>query len=239
MSNTLENKTVVVTGGTGSLGAAVTKQALEQGAEVWIPVFDEDELEHVDFDANDNVHFESGIDLTDEDQASEFYELVQSEAGSIWASVQIAGGFGMGTIEDTGQDAFMKQMRLNTLTCYNACRAAIQRMKKAGKGGRLANIASRPAIESRQGAGMSAYTASKAAVAALTESLAEELADEDILVNAVAPSIIDTPANRSAMEGADFSKWPKPDEIATQILYLISPENKVTRGAIVPVYGKS
>jgi NAD(P)-dependent dehydrogenase (short-subunit alcohol dehydrogenase family) len=86
---------------------------------------------------------------------------------------------------------------------------------------------------------MTAYTASKAAVAAMTVALAEEVARHDILVNAVAPSIMDTRANREAMPKADYSLWPKLDEVARTILFLASPENRVTRGAIVPVYGKS
>jgi NAD(P)-dependent dehydrogenase (short-subunit alcohol dehydrogenase family) len=84
-----------------------------------------------------------------------------------------------------------------------------------------------------------AYTASKAAVAALTVALAEEVSKDGILVNAVAPSIMDTPANRAAMPNADFSPWPKVEEVAATISFLASPENKVTRGAIVPVYGQS
>jgi NAD(P)-dependent dehydrogenase (short-subunit alcohol dehydrogenase family) len=86
---------------------------------------------------------------------------------------------------------------------------------------------------------MAAYTASKAAVAALTVALAEEVAKLDILVNAVAPSTIDTPANREAMPKADHAAWPKADEIARTILFLASPDNRVTRGAVVPVYGKA
>jgi NAD(P)-dependent dehydrogenase (short-subunit alcohol dehydrogenase family) len=106
-------------------------------------------------------------------------------------------------------------------------------------GGRIVNVAARPALEPRTGAGMTAYTASKAGVAALTAALAEEVAKSGILVNAVAPSIMDTPANRKAMPKADFSAWPKVEEVAATILFLASPDNKVTRGAIVPVYGKS
>ena len=106
-------------------------------------------------------------------------------------------------------------------------------------GGRIVNVAARPALEPRIGAGMTAYTASKAGVAALTAALAEEVAKDGILVNAVAPSIMDTPANRKAMPKADFSAWPKVEEVAATILFLASPDNKVTRGAIVPVYGKS
>jgi NAD(P)-dependent dehydrogenase (short-subunit alcohol dehydrogenase family) len=86
---------------------------------------------------------------------------------------------------------------------------------------------------------MTAYTASKAGVAALTAALAEEVAKDGILVNAVAPSIMDTPANRQALPKADYALWPKTDEVAATIAFLASPENLVTRGAIVPVYGKS
>jgi NAD(P)-dependent dehydrogenase (short-subunit alcohol dehydrogenase family) len=106
-------------------------------------------------------------------------------------------------------------------------------------GGRIVNVAARPALEWRAGAGMAAYTVAKAGVAALTVALAEEVAKEGILVNAVAPSIMDTPANRAAMPTANFENWPKVDEVAATILFLASPDNKVTRGAVVPVYGRS
>ena len=85
---------------------------------------------------------------------------------------------------------------------------------------------------------MVAYTATKAAVAALTVALAQEVVKDGILVNAIAPSTIDTPANRKSMPDADHASWPKPEEIAQTILFLASPANQVTRGAIVPVYGK-
>jgi NAD(P)-dependent dehydrogenase (short-subunit alcohol dehydrogenase family) len=108
----------------------------------------------------------------------------------------------------------------------------------AAGGGRIVNVAARPALEWRSGAGMIAYTASKAAVAALTVALAEEVAKRGILVNAVAPSILDTPANRQAMPKADHAAWPKVEEVAATILFLASSDNQVTRGAVVPVYGR-
>jgi NAD(P)-dependent dehydrogenase (short-subunit alcohol dehydrogenase family) len=86
---------------------------------------------------------------------------------------------------------------------------------------------------------MAAYTVAKSGVAALTAALAEEVAKDGVLVNAVAPSIMDTLANRRAMPRADFDTWPKVEEVAATILFLASPENRVTRGAIVPVYGQS
>jgi NAD(P)-dependent dehydrogenase (short-subunit alcohol dehydrogenase family) len=86
---------------------------------------------------------------------------------------------------------------------------------------------------------MVAYAASKAAVAALTAALAEEVVKDEILVNAVAPSTLDTPANRAAMPKANYAAWPKVEEVARTILFLASPDNRVTRGAVVPVYGKA
>ena len=128
---------------------------------------------------------------------------------------------------------------MNFVTAFLCCRAAVNAMARTGAGGRIVNVAARPALEWRTGAGMAAYTASKAAVAALTVALAEEVAKNGILVNAVAPSILDTSANREAMPKADHAAWPKVEEVAATILFLASPDNKVTRGAIVPVYGKS
>jgi NAD(P)-dependent dehydrogenase (short-subunit alcohol dehydrogenase family) len=116
---------------------------------------------------------------------------------------------------------------------------AVNAMTRSGQGGRIVNVAARQALEWRGGAGLVAYTSSKAAVAALTVALSEEVAKEGILVNAVAPSIMDTPANRTAMPKADYQAWPKVEEVAATILFLASPENKVTRGAVVPVYGRS
>ena len=108
-----------------------------------------------------------------------------------------------------------------------------------GAGGRIVNVAARQALEPRTGAGMTAYTASKAGVAALTEALAQEVADQGILVNAVVPSIMDTPANREAMPKANYDAWPKVEEVVATILFLASPENRVTRGAVVSAYGRS
>ena len=107
------------------------------------------------------------------------------------------------------------------------------------QGGRIVNVAARPALEWRSGAGMIAYTVAKAGVAALTVALAEEVAKDGILVNAVAPSTMNTPANRVAMPKADHDVWPNVEEVAATILFLASPDNRVTRGAIVPVYGKT
>ena len=155
-----------------------------------------------------------------------------------WASIHIAGGFAAGKVAETDKNALMAQIDSNLVSCFLCCRAAVNAMLTSG-GGRIVNVAARPALEWRSGAGMSAYTVAKTGVAALTVELAEEVAKDGILVNAVAPSIMDTPANRKAMPKADYSVWPKVEEVAATIVFLASPENRVTRGAIVPVYGKS
>jgi NAD(P)-dependent dehydrogenase (short-subunit alcohol dehydrogenase family) len=149
----------------------------------------------------------------------------------------------MGAIEDTDKTALMAQLDGNLVSCFLCCRAAVKAIKAAGqssnKGGRIVNVAARPALEPRSGAGMTAYTVAKSGVAALSAALAEEVAKDGILVNAVAPSIMDTPANRKAMPKADFAKWPKVEEVAATIVYLASADNAVARGGVVPVYGRS
>ena len=233
------DKHVIVTGGAGSLGEAVVQLLLNLGASCSVPCFNQDEFDSFQFSDHENVFTKVGVNLTDETQTQSFFKDALEANGSLWGSIHIAGGFGMGAIEDTSKEDFMKQINLNLVTCYNSCRTAVQHFKSQSSGGRIVNIAARPALEPRQGKGMTAYTTSKAGVAALTESLAAEVVEDDILVNAIAPSVIDTPQNREGMPNADFDKWPKPEQLAQQIAYLASPENQVTRGNIATVYGKS
>ncbi|MCW9705448.1 SDR family NAD(P)-dependent oxidoreductase [Fodinibius salsisoli] len=240
MQPDLKDKHVVVTGGAGALGTAVVKLLQDSGASCSVPCYNDDELKSFTFKNNEDAFCQAGIDLTDEEQTQTFYAEAVEQQGSLWASIHIAGGFGMGNIADTPLNDFNKQLQMNTVTCYNACRAAVHWIRESDQGGgRIVNIASRPGIEPRQGKGMTAYTVAKAGVAALTESLAAEVVDENILVNAIAPSIIDTPQNRDSMPDADYTQWPKTGDLAQQIAYLISPVNQVTRGGIIPVYGKS
>ncbi|HVZ53800.1 MAG TPA: SDR family oxidoreductase, partial [Pseudolabrys sp.] len=172
--------------------------------------------------------------LADEAMVARVYDGIP-----LWASIHIAGGFAAGEVADTDKHALMAQLDGNLVSCFLCCRAAVNGMLKGGQGGRIVNVAARPALEWRSGAGMGAYTIAKTGVAALTVALAEEVAKDGILVNAVAPSIMDTPANRAAMPKANFDAWPKVEEVTETILFLASPDNRVTRGAIVPVYGKS
>lgn len=234
-----DNLHFIVTGGAGTLGSAVVELLLNSGAKCSVPCYNQAELESFEFSGHNNVFSRAGIDLTDESQTQSFFEDAIDEQGPFWGSIHIAGGFGMGALENTDKNGFMKQINMNLVTCYNSCRTAVQHFKSQQSGGRIVNIAARPALEPRQGAGMTAYTTSKAGVAALTESLAAEVVEDDILVNAIAPSVIDTPQNREGMPNANFDNWPKPQQLAQQIAYLASPENEVTRGNIATVYGKS
>jgi NAD(P)-dependent dehydrogenase (short-subunit alcohol dehydrogenase family) len=227
------NKQVVVTGGTGALGAAVVAGLLRAGARCVIPYRNEAEAQRFAHRGDPNVTLIAAGDLADETQVAKLYSGLTP-----WASIHIAGGFAPGKVADTDKAALMAQLNGNLVSCFLCCRAAVNAMRAGRQGGRIVNVASRQALEWRSGAGMSAYTVAKSGVATLTATLAEEVVKENILVNAVAPSIMDTAANRAAMPKADFSAWPKVEEVAATILFLASPDNRVTRGAVVPVYGK-
>jgi NAD(P)-dependent dehydrogenase (short-subunit alcohol dehydrogenase family) len=226
---------IVVTGGTGALGAAMVHALIEAGATCHVPYIDQAEADRFEFRSHAKVKLVADIELTEEAAVARLYGGVPR----LWASIHIAGGFAMSPLAETAKSDLMKQVEMNFVTAFLCCRAAVNAMTRAGAGGRIVNVATRPALEWRAGAGMVAYTASKAAVAALTVALAEEVVKDGILVNAVAPSTMDTPANRRAMPKADHAAWPKVEEVAATILFLASPENRVTRGGVVPVYGKA
>jgi len=226
---------VVVTGGTGALGIAVVGALLEAGAVCHVPYVSEAEAQRFPYRDEGRVVLVSVTDLADEGEVARLFASVPR----LWASIHLAGGFAFAAIGDTSMAELRRQIDMNFTTCFLCCRAAVAAMTRAGgAGGRIVNVTARPALEGRPGANMTAYAASKAAVATLTIALAEEVAGKGILVNAIAPSILDTPANRKAMPNADHAAWPKVDEVARTIVFLASPDNKVTRGAIVPVYGK-
>jgi NAD(P)-dependent dehydrogenase (short-subunit alcohol dehydrogenase family) len=233
---------VVVTGGTGALGRAVVAALRGAGAVCHVPNLVPAELTDFPFADDAAVRVVPGVDVADEVAVRRFYEALPP----LWASVHLAGGFAMAPVADTTADDFTAQFRMNALSCFLCSAAAVSALRArrqpgpgGAKGGRIVNVAARPAVEPRLGAGMVAYTAAKAAVAALTQALAQETVGDGIWVNAVAPSILDTPANRAAMAGAEFDRWVAPADIAGLIAFLASPENRVTRGAVIPVYGGS
>lgn len=223
---------VVVTGATGELGAAVVRALVGAGAACHLPVRSSDRAAASLGDLGASVRITGGIDLEDEAAVVEFYAALPS----LWASVHAAGGFAMAPAVGTTLADFDRLMRVNAASAFLCSREAARRMTGEG---RIVNVAAAPALDPRRGSGMVAYAASKAAVAALTVALAEELAARSIWVNAVVPSLMDTPANRKAMPSSNFAAWPKVDEVAATIAFLASPQNAVTRGALVPVYGRS
>ena len=226
MTQDYRDRHVVVTGGTGALGQAVVGALIEAGAQCHVSYMHEAEMKA--FPHKRNVTLVPVSDLADEAMVAKLYAGVPK----LWASIHLAGGFAMSPVAATGKAALMQQIEMNFVSCFLCCRAAVNAMTSAG-GGRIVSVAARAALEWRSGAGMAAYTASKAAVATLTAALAEEVAKDGILVNAVAPSIMDTPMNRQSMPNADFATWPKVEEVAATITFLASPDNKVTRGAVV------
>jgi NAD(P)-dependent dehydrogenase (short-subunit alcohol dehydrogenase family) len=226
----------VVTGGTGALGTAVVARLLAGGARVHVPWIEKAELERFPLRAHVAL---SQVDLQDEAQVEEYYRSLPD----VWASIHVAGGFAMAPVVETSGHEFERMFRLNALTAFFCCREAVRTIRAAdqkrssGIGGRIVNVAARPAV--RPVGGMIAYSVSKSSVAALTESLAEEVKADGILVNAVLPSIMDTPANRGAMPSADHRAWPKASEVAEAIAFLASRENALTSGALVPVFGRA
>ncbi len=235
MASQFQDLHIVVTGGTGALGSAVVGRLLDHGAICHIPCFDSAELDNFPYAQHERVRVTQDVDLSNEDQVTTFYNALPR----LWASVHCAGGFSMAEIAETRFKDFRHLLAINAETCFLCCREAVRAIRRSDTGGRIVNVAARPASEPRQGGSMVAYTASKAAVAAMTIALSEELADEGIWVNAVAPSIIDTPANRAAMPDADHGSWPSVEALAATMVFLASPENRATRGGIVPVYGRS
>ena len=229
------NRHVVVTGGTGALGTAVVTALIRAGAICHVPCRGDAEAEHFPHRDDKQVSFIALGNLVDEAAVNTFYGGLPR----LWASIHIAGGFASAPIETSDKALLMGQLESNLVSAYLCSRAAVSCFRQTGAGGRIVNVAARPALEPRGGTSMTAYTASKAALAGFTQALAEEIAKDGILVNAVAPSIMDTPANRNSMPKAGFAAWPKVDEVTATIMFLASPENVVTRGAIMPVYGKS
>lgn len=232
----LDGKHVVITGATGGLGSAVVDALLQRGAICHLPVVeppDAANLPERPWVGHERAHVAHAVDLRQPDSVAGFYGALPP----LWASVHLAGGFAMSPVAETSLADVHDMFTLNVHTCFLCCREAIQSMRKQGQGGRIVNVSARPALQPT--GGMVAYTIAKAAVASMTSALAAELGHEDILVNAIVPSIIDTPRNRAAMPDADFDTWPRPEDLARTIEFLISPRNRVTSGALIPVYGRA
>lgn len=230
---TLQDCHVVITGGTGALGTAVVRALVDAGAHCHVPAI-ETTVPAERF-PKENVSVITNVDLSSEASVAAFY----ADLPPLRAVVNIAGGFAWAPIADSSAIVLQQQLSTNLISCALSCREAVFNFRKSGHGGQIVNVSARPALDPRHGANMTAYTASKAAVAAFTVALAEELKGENISVIALCPSTIDTPANRADMPNVDHASWVTPDSVAELILVQFSLRNPINSGALIPVYGKA
>jgi NAD(P)-dependent dehydrogenase (short-subunit alcohol dehydrogenase family) len=227
----MQDKVLVVTGGFGVLGRAVADAALAAGAYVAIP--GREQADKVT--TRDRLLVLGGVDLTDFTAAKQAIDAVLAHFSKIDGLANIAGGFRWQTLFDGDLAGWTDLFRMNVLTAATATKAALPHLRAAH--GAIVNVASAPA--KKAGMGMGAYAASKAGVLRLTESIAEEEKNNGVRVNAVLPTIIDTPRNRAEMPKADFSRWVKPEQIAKAILFLLSDDASAITGAELLVAGRT
>jgi NAD(P)-dependent dehydrogenase (short-subunit alcohol dehydrogenase family) len=224
-------RTALVTGGTGGLGTAVVRTLLDDGWRVVVPWIVEAELERVE------EHPALELVQADLFEPASVRDVVGAAGESLRAVVNLVGGFAMGgRVHETPVEDFEAQFRLNLRPTYLVCAAALPVLLEAGDGA-IVCVSTRAAVRPFPGA--AGYIASKAAVLAFVDVLAAEYTGDGIRANAILPSVIDTPANRASMPGADFGTWVTPEQIARVIRFLVSPDSAPTSGAHVPVYGRA
>jgi NAD(P)-dependent dehydrogenase (short-subunit alcohol dehydrogenase family) len=227
------SRVFAITGASGVLGSTVARAVVAQGCRAAL-------IDHVHHTPHgltdgDDVLILGGVDLTDAESATAAVEAAAARFGGLDVVLNIAGGFSWETVEGGGWDTWHRLFLLNVQTAANVCRAAIPHLK-ASKAGRIVNVGANGAVKASLG--MGAYAASKAGVHSLTQALSEELKAHGVTVNAVLPSILDTPANRADMPKADFSAWVTPDELAAVMLFLASEKASAVTGALIPVTGR-
>jgi NAD(P)-dependent dehydrogenase (short-subunit alcohol dehydrogenase family) len=228
-------RTALITGGTGGLGSAVTAAFLETGWRVVVPWIAEAELARV-LD-NPALHLVRA-DLFDPDSITAVSDAAAGEPGApLGAVVNLVGGFAMGgRVHETPVADFERQLRLNLRPTYLVSQAALPHLIAAG-GGSIVCVSSRAALRPFPGA--AGYITAKAAILALVDAMAEEYRADGVRVNAILPSVIDTPANRASMPNADFSTWVTPAQIAEVIMFLCAHSSGVLSGGHIPVYGSA
>jgi len=229
------SRIVAVTGAFGVLGEVVATAAAAQGARLALIEHSPNAPEGLVEACGAQTLVVAGVDLADPAAAQSAMDQVADRFGGLDALINIAGGFRWQTVEAGDPAQWDRLFAMNLKTALNASRAALP-LLKASPAGRIVNVGAAGALKA--GAGMGAYGASKAAVHKLTESLAEEVKADGITVNAVLPSIIDTPANRADMPDADFTAWVAPADLASVILFLASESARAVTGALVPVTGR-
>lgn len=239
MNPKFSGKSVLIAGGTGGLGRAVSRAFLEEGAKVVVTYREQQEFDALKSAAGTNASSLEGhrVDVTDESAVNQLIATILAKYGTLDALVNAVGAYAGGIkLWQLDTKTFDQMLALNLRSGFLLARAAVPAMAKQGRGA-IVNVASQAAVN--HAAGAAAYAASKAGAVAMIDSLAEDLKGTGVRANSILPSIIDTEANRRAMPGADFAKWPKPDDIARVILFLCSDDAKLIHGASVPVYGNS
>jgi NAD(P)-dependent dehydrogenase (short-subunit alcohol dehydrogenase family) len=239
MNINFSDKIVLVSGGTGGLGNAVSLAFLEEGARVVVTYRKEEEYAALKIAAGRQAPALEGslVDVTDERATAELVTGIVARHGRLDALVNTVGGYAGGVaLWELETKVFDAMLSLNLRSGYALARAVLPAMLKQ-RHGSVVNVAAKAALD--HGAGAGAYAASKAAAVALMDSLAADAKGTGVRVNSVLPSIIDTATNRRAMPNGDFAAWPKPEEIAQVILFLCSDNAAVIHGAAVPVYGNS
>jgi NAD(P)-dependent dehydrogenase (short-subunit alcohol dehydrogenase family) len=220
-------RSIIVTGGFGVLGQAVAEAFAAQG----------DKVARIDFVGSAAKPLSGaldigGVDLTDAAATGAALDKVAAAHGGIDVLVNVAGGFTWETLEGGSIDSWARMHSMNLISNATITKLALPRLKASGAG-RIVSIGAGAALKA--GMGMGAYTASKSGVHRLTEALADELAGSSVTVNAILPSIIDTPTNRADMPDADTSQWVSPEALADVILFLASPAARAISGALIPV----
>jgi NAD(P)-dependent dehydrogenase (short-subunit alcohol dehydrogenase family) len=239
MAERFADKVALIAGGTGALGRAVSLAFLDELAHVAVTYRREEEFVVLKNSAGAHASSLEGheVDATDEVAVRQLTARILAEHGRIDVLVNAVGGYAGGTpLWEVDSTVFDRMLALNLRSGYVLSRVVVPVMLKQ-EDGAIVNVASRSAFD--HAAGAAAYAASKAAAVAMMDSLAADLRGTRVRVNSILPSIIDTQANRKAMPGGDFTKWPKPEDIARVILFLCCDEAKLVRGAAVPVYGNA
>jgi NAD(P)-dependent dehydrogenase (short-subunit alcohol dehydrogenase family) len=239
MGSDFSEKVVLVAGGTGGLGRAVSLAFLEQGARVTVTFRHENEFQSLkDLAANQATRLSGfNVDVTDTRRTADLVNGIVAQQNQLDVLVNTVGGYAGGTpLWELDPETFARMIDLNLRATFALAKSAVPPML-ARKSGAIVNIASKAAWD--HAAGASAYTSTKAAAVALVDSLAADLIGTGVRANSILPSIIDTDANRKAMPNADFSKWPKAEDIAQVVLFLSSDRARVIHGAAIPVFGNA
>jgi NAD(P)-dependent dehydrogenase (short-subunit alcohol dehydrogenase family) len=231
----MQDRVVVVTGAFGALGAAVARAFAAKGARLALLDLAQppDALQQ---EIGARHLFIGGVDLAEVESTRKAVAAAAMRFGGIDVLVNVAGGFQYQTLLEGSVETWDQLYRMNLRTTVVSCKVALPALIERGRGS-IVNVGA-GAAAGRAGAGMGAYTSSKAGVQKLTESLAEELKDHGVTVNAVLPSIIDTPRNRADMPDADFTRWVRPEAIAEVVAFLASDAARAVTGAAISVPGR-